>query len=157
VPGIVKRRARLTSRTTGQSPASSEATRSWLPARAIPEKTDSNSTSPRKPRPPVARDRRDRRGQRPRCPRGPPAAHTLRLGSGDAAYGHELSLTTFPVQAGLGRVVNLKKEGDFVIVPPSRPVRSRVPAFPCRPPRPMASVPVAPTISCLALMVGRWE
>jgi aminomethyltransferase len=29
-------------------------------------------------------------------------------------YGHELDLTTFPVQAGLGRVVNLKKEGDFV-------------------------------------------
>jgi aminomethyltransferase len=29
-------------------------------------------------------------------------------------YGHELGLETFPVQAGLGRVVNLKKEGDFV-------------------------------------------
>jgi aminomethyltransferase len=30
-------------------------------------------------------------------------------------YGHELSTETFPVQAGLGRVVALKtKEGDFV-------------------------------------------
>jgi len=29
-------------------------------------------------------------------------------------YGHELSTEIFPVQAGLGRVVSLKKEGDFV-------------------------------------------
>jgi aminomethyltransferase len=29
-------------------------------------------------------------------------------------YGHELGLDTYPSQAGLGRVVNLKKEGDFV-------------------------------------------
>ena len=29
-------------------------------------------------------------------------------------YGHELSVNTLPAQAGLGRVVNLKKEGDFV-------------------------------------------
>ena len=29
-------------------------------------------------------------------------------------YGHELNLDTFPVQAGLGRVVALSKEGDFV-------------------------------------------
>ena len=29
-------------------------------------------------------------------------------------YGHELGLDTFPSQAGLRRVVNLKKEGDFV-------------------------------------------
>ncbi|MCU1513345.1 MAG: gcvT, partial [Microbacteriaceae bacterium] len=29
-------------------------------------------------------------------------------------YGHELGLDTFPVQAGLGRVVNLAKDGDFV-------------------------------------------
>jgi aminomethyltransferase len=29
-------------------------------------------------------------------------------------YGHELGLDTFPSQAGLGRVVNLGKEGDFV-------------------------------------------
>jgi len=29
-------------------------------------------------------------------------------------YGHELGIDSFPVQAGLGRVVSLKKEGDFV-------------------------------------------
>jgi aminomethyltransferase len=29
-------------------------------------------------------------------------------------YGHELGLDTFPVQAGLGRVVALTKDGDFV-------------------------------------------
>ena len=29
-------------------------------------------------------------------------------------YGHELGTETFPAQAGLGRVVNLTKEGDFV-------------------------------------------
>ncbi|MBC7723606.1 MAG: glycine cleavage system aminomethyltransferase GcvT [Burkholderiaceae bacterium] len=39
---------------------------------------------------------------------------TLRLEAGMPLYGHELGLTTFPVQAGLGRVVALKKEGDFV-------------------------------------------
>ena len=39
---------------------------------------------------------------------------TLRLEAGMPLYGHELGLDTFPVQAGLGRVVNLKKEGDFV-------------------------------------------
>ena len=39
---------------------------------------------------------------------------TLRLEAGMPLYGHELGLDTLPVQAGLGRVVNLKKEGDFV-------------------------------------------
>ena len=39
---------------------------------------------------------------------------TLRLEAGMPLYGHELSLDTLPVQAGLGRVVNLTKEGDFV-------------------------------------------
>ncbi|WP_219905618.1 glycine cleavage system aminomethyltransferase GcvT [Glaciihabitans tibetensis] len=39
---------------------------------------------------------------------------TLRLEAGMPLYGHELGTTTFPVQAGLGRVVALKKEGDFV-------------------------------------------
>jgi aminomethyltransferase len=29
-------------------------------------------------------------------------------------YGHELDLTTAPVQAGLGKVVALSKDGDFV-------------------------------------------
>jgi aminomethyltransferase len=39
---------------------------------------------------------------------------TLRLEAGMPLYGHELSLDTFPVQAGLGKVVALGKEGDFV-------------------------------------------
>ena len=39
---------------------------------------------------------------------------TLRLEAGMPLYGHELGMDSFPVQAGLGRVVNLKKEGDFV-------------------------------------------
>jgi aminomethyltransferase len=47
-------------------------------------------------------------------PAGLASRDTLRLEAGMPLYGHELGPTTFPVQAGLGRVVNLKKEGDFV-------------------------------------------
>jgi len=48
-------------------------------------------------------------------PAGLAARDTLRLEAGMPLYGHELSIHTFPVQAGLGRVVALKtKEGDFV-------------------------------------------
>src|SRR3954468_8173565 len=47
-------------------------------------------------------------------PAGLAARDTLRLEAGMPLYGHELSTTTFPVQAGLGRVVALSKEGDFV-------------------------------------------
>jgi len=48
-------------------------------------------------------------------PAGLAARDTLRLEAGMPLYGHELSVGTFPVQAGLGRVVALKtKEGDFV-------------------------------------------
>ncbi len=47
-------------------------------------------------------------------PAGLASRDTLRLEAGMPLYGHELGLTTFPVQAGLGRVVNLKKDGDFV-------------------------------------------
>ncbi|MEO5919884.1 MAG: glycine cleavage system aminomethyltransferase GcvT, partial [Pseudolysinimonas sp.] len=48
-------------------------------------------------------------------PAGLAARDTLRLEAGMPLYGHELSTGTFPVQAGLGRVVALKtKEGDFV-------------------------------------------
>lgn len=48
-------------------------------------------------------------------PAGLAARDTLRLEAGMPLYGHELSTTTFPVQAGLGRVVALTtKEGDFV-------------------------------------------
>ncbi|MBK4347314.1 glycine cleavage system aminomethyltransferase GcvT [Lacisediminihabitans changchengi] len=47
-------------------------------------------------------------------PAGLASRDTLRLEAGMPLYGHELGLETFPVQAGLGRVVNLGKEGDFV-------------------------------------------
>jgi aminomethyltransferase len=47
-------------------------------------------------------------------PAGLASRDTLRLEAGMPLYGHELGLDTFPAQAGLGRVVNLKKEGDFV-------------------------------------------
>ena len=47
-------------------------------------------------------------------PAGLASRDTLRLEAGMPLYGHELGLDTLPVQAGLGRVVNLKKEGDFV-------------------------------------------
>lgn len=39
---------------------------------------------------------------------------TLRLEAGMPLYGHELGLDTLPVQAGLGRVVSLAKDGNFV-------------------------------------------
>ena len=48
-------------------------------------------------------------------PAGLAARDTLRLEAGMPLYGHELGVDTFPVQAGLGRVVALKtKEQDFV-------------------------------------------
>ena len=47
-------------------------------------------------------------------PAGLASRDTLRLEAGMPLYGHELGLDTFPAQAGLGRVVNVKKEGDFV-------------------------------------------
>ncbi|WP_411700971.1 glycine cleavage system aminomethyltransferase GcvT [Conyzicola sp.] len=47
-------------------------------------------------------------------PAGLASRDTLRLEAGMPLYGHELGTDSFPVQAGLGRVVNLKKEGDFV-------------------------------------------
>jgi aminomethyltransferase len=47
-------------------------------------------------------------------PAGLASRDTLRLEAGMPLYGHELGVDTQPVQAGLGRVVNLKKEGDFV-------------------------------------------
>ena len=46
-------------------------------------------------------------------PAGLAARDTLRLEAGMPLYGHELSLETLPVQAGLGRVVASDKE-DFV-------------------------------------------
>ena len=47
-------------------------------------------------------------------PAGLASRDTLRLEAGMPLYGHELGLDTRPAQAGLGRVVNLKKERDFV-------------------------------------------
>ncbi len=47
-------------------------------------------------------------------PCGLASRDTLRLEAGMPLYGHELSLDTMPVQAGLGRVVAISKPGDFV-------------------------------------------
>jgi aminomethyltransferase len=47
-------------------------------------------------------------------PAGLACRDTLRLEAGMPLYGHELGTEIFPAQAGLGRVVALKKEGDFV-------------------------------------------
>lgn len=47
-------------------------------------------------------------------PTGLACRDTLRLEAGMPLYGHELDLTTQPAQAGLGKVVALSKEGDFV-------------------------------------------
>ncbi|MDR5698893.1 glycine cleavage system aminomethyltransferase GcvT [Agromyces aerolatus] len=47
-------------------------------------------------------------------PCGLASRDTLRLEAGMPLYGHELTTTTFPVQAGLGRVVALGKDADFV-------------------------------------------
>ncbi len=47
-------------------------------------------------------------------PAGLASRDTLRLEAGMPLYGHELGLDTYPAQAGLGRVVALTKEGDFV-------------------------------------------
>ncbi|TFC61873.1 glycine cleavage system aminomethyltransferase GcvT [Cryobacterium sp. TMT2-15-1] len=47
-------------------------------------------------------------------PAGLASRDTLRLEAGMPLYGHELSTSTYPVQAGLGRVVNLAKEVDFI-------------------------------------------
>jgi aminomethyltransferase len=47
-------------------------------------------------------------------PAGLASRDTLRLEAGMPLYGHELGPELFPAQAGLGRVVNLAKEVDFV-------------------------------------------
>jgi aminomethyltransferase len=47
-------------------------------------------------------------------PAGLASRDTLRLEAGMPLYGHELGRWSFPAQAGLGRVVNLGKDVDFV-------------------------------------------
>jgi aminomethyltransferase len=47
-------------------------------------------------------------------PAGLASRDTLRLEAGMPLYGHELGIETFPVQAGLGRVVATATKGDFV-------------------------------------------
>ncbi len=47
-------------------------------------------------------------------PAGLASRDTLRLEAGMPLYGHELGEGAFPAQAGLGRVVDLSKPGDFV-------------------------------------------
>jgi aminomethyltransferase len=53
-------------------------------------------------------------GEHGLIPAGLASRDTLRLEAGMPLYGHELGVDTFPAQAGLGRVVALAKEGDFV-------------------------------------------
>src|SRR5690606_36306174 len=47
-------------------------------------------------------------------PAGLASRDTLRLEAGMPLYGSELSTEILPAQAGLGRVVSLKKESDFI-------------------------------------------
>ncbi|MEO6200565.1 MAG: glycine cleavage system aminomethyltransferase GcvT [Cryobacterium sp.] len=47
-------------------------------------------------------------------PAGLASRDTLRLEAGMPLYGHELTTSTYPAQAGLGRVVSLAKENDFI-------------------------------------------
>lgn len=47
-------------------------------------------------------------------PAGLASRDTLRLEAGMPLYGHELTTSTYPAQAGLGRVVSLAKETDFI-------------------------------------------
>ena len=47
-------------------------------------------------------------------PAGLGARDTLRLEAGMPLYGHELNRESTPFEAGLGRLVNFKKSGDFV-------------------------------------------
>ena len=47
-------------------------------------------------------------------PAGLGARDTLRLEAGMPLYGNELDLNTTPFEAGLGRLVNFAKNGDFV-------------------------------------------
>jgi aminomethyltransferase len=47
-------------------------------------------------------------------PAGLASRDTLRLEAGMPLYGHELTTSTYPAQAGLGRVVNLAKPVDFI-------------------------------------------
>lgn len=47
-------------------------------------------------------------------PAGLASRDTLRLEAGMPLYGHELGRDILPAQAGLGRVVHLTKEGDFI-------------------------------------------
>lgn len=47
-------------------------------------------------------------------PAGLGARNTLRLEAGNALYGHELNLSTTPLDAGLGWAVALDKKGGFV-------------------------------------------
>ncbi|UAJ78206.1 glycine cleavage system aminomethyltransferase GcvT [Leifsonia sp. ZF2019] len=47
-------------------------------------------------------------------PAGLASRDTLRLEAGMPLYGHELGLDTKPASAGLGRVVNLAKDTDFI-------------------------------------------
>ncbi len=56
----------------------------------------------------------DAGAERGLVPCGLASRDTLRLEAGMPLYGHELGTEIMPAQAGLGRIVALSKEGDFV-------------------------------------------
>ncbi|WP_435242510.1 glycine cleavage system aminomethyltransferase GcvT [Streptomyces cucumeris] len=57
---------------------------------------------------------------------------TLRLEAGMPLYGHELTTSTTPFDAGLGRVVKFEKDGDFVGREPLRAAAARAESEPPR-------------------------
>ncbi|WP_432038110.1 glycine cleavage system aminomethyltransferase GcvT [Streptomyces sp. HD1123-B1] len=57
---------------------------------------------------------------------------TLRLEAGMPLYGHELTTSTTPFDAGLGRVVKFEKDGDFVGREPLRAAAGRAESEPPR-------------------------
>ncbi|WP_432013496.1 glycine cleavage system aminomethyltransferase GcvT [Streptomyces cucumeris] len=57
---------------------------------------------------------------------------TLRLEAGMPLYGHELTTSTTPFDAGLGRVVKFEKDGDFVGREPLRAAADRAESEPPR-------------------------
>ena len=92
----------------------SRATTCSSPAPATRARTASSSTSPPTRAAGLWEALAETGGVPASCPRGLASRDTLRLEAGMPLYGHELSRDILPVQAGLGRVVALAKEGDFV-------------------------------------------
>ena len=90
------------------------ASRRWWPAPDTRARTASRSSSTSPP-PATVWDALMEAGKAEGVvPVGLGARDTLRLEAGMPLYGNELGPDTTPFEAGLGRVVNFAKEGDFV-------------------------------------------